>query len=247
MSFEIGMTGKKKFLAALHDTGVRVSTLITNIEMSDSSSGNQVKIRKKLIKVLEQARKINAGMLMIIPFFMPGKHKKLRDKRNAVTLAYIENFNMAVKLGNEYGVKICLEDTPAASLPLSSTRECRDVLENVPGLGLVFDTANTYAGGSDPLDFYETLKEYIVHAHIKDIVCADKGVEDGPDGRRVNACVWGQGIVPLKEILSRIEKDGLDVCLSIEYTRPEKRDYAGHFEHIKAFVDFIDQRVDSTG
>jgi sugar phosphate isomerase/epimerase len=53
-----------------------------------------------------------------------------------------------------------------------------ELLEKVPGLKLVFDTANPVFnddrskpkpwGKQDPLEFYEHVKEHIVHVHVKD-------------------------------------------------------------------------------
>jgi L-ribulose-5-phosphate 3-epimerase len=43
-------------------------------------------------------------------------------------------------------------------------------MENVPGLGLTFDTGNFVLRECDVLEAYGLLSEYIVHVHCKDRV-----------------------------------------------------------------------------
>lgn len=95
------------------------------------------------------------------------------------------------------------------------------LVEEVPGLKLVFDTANPVFQldrskpepfpWQDPLEFYNKVKEHVVHVHIKD--CTNP-----PDGETEPAKYTlpddGQGKV--REILTALKADGYTGGLAIE-------------------------------
>ena len=52
----------------------------------------------------------------------------------------------------------------------ASPKDCRALLDRVPGLGLIFDTGNFRVDdpGSDELAAYESLKDRMLRVHVKD-------------------------------------------------------------------------------
>lgn len=98
------------------------------------------------------------------------------------------------------------------------------LVEEVPGLKLVFDTANPVfqldrskprADGSfpwqDPLEFYQKVKEHVVHVHIKDCTNPPAG-ETEPE----KYTLPGEGQGKVREILAALKADGYDGGLAIE-------------------------------
>jgi len=93
------------------------------------------------------------------------------------------------------------------------------MLEKVPGLKLVFDTGNppiTADGRKDypypmqnALEFYQHVKEHIVHVHIKDAYL-------GEDGKTQHFCYPGEGKGDVKEIVSDLVKGGYSGYYSME-------------------------------
>lgn len=98
------------------------------------------------------------------------------------------------------------------------------LIEEVPGLKLVFDTANPVfqldrskrqPDGSfpwqDPLEFYQKVKEHVVHVHIKDCLNPPAG-ESEPE----KYTLPGEGQAKVPEILAALKEDGYDGGLAIE-------------------------------
>jgi sugar phosphate isomerase/epimerase len=77
---------------------------------------------------------------------------------------------------------------------------------NSPALKFVFDTGNTR--DRDNLEYYEAVKEHIVHVHIKDWTRSEDG--------STTSCFPGEGEAQVPEIIRRLKADGYDGCLSIE-------------------------------
>lgn len=97
------------------------------------------------------------------------------------------------------------------------------LVEEVPGLKLVFDTGNPVfqrdrsklrADGTfpwqDPLEFWETVRDHVVHLHVKD--CRN------PDSDEVEPeyTMPGEGQARLREILADAKARGYDGWIAIE-------------------------------
>jgi sugar phosphate isomerase/epimerase len=91
------------------------------------------------------------------------------------------------------------------------------ILNLVPSemLGVNFDTGNVTLFGTDPLMMLDAVIDKVMHVHLKDIDRATfekyKGMTGIPFGTPL-----GEGVVPIKEIISRLKKAGFDGELSIE-------------------------------
>ncbi len=95
------------------------------------------------------------------------------------------------------------------------------LVEEVPGLKLVFDTANPVFQldrskpepfpWQDPLEFYQAVKEHVVHVHIKDCTNPPAG-ETEP----ANYTLPGEGQGRVREILTALKDNGYDGGIAIE-------------------------------
>ncbi len=95
------------------------------------------------------------------------------------------------------------------------------LVEEVPGLKLVFDTANPVFQldrakpepfpWQDPLEFYNKVKEHVVHVHIKDCTNPPAG-ETEPE----KYTLPGDGQGKVREILTTLKDDGYTGGLAIE-------------------------------
>lgn len=95
------------------------------------------------------------------------------------------------------------------------------LIEEVPGLKLVFDTGNPVFQRDrsklephpwqDALEFYEQVREHVVHVHIKDCL-------NPPEGETEPAryCMPGDGQARLREILAALLADGYQGAFAIE-------------------------------
>ncbi|MDA7507502.1 sugar phosphate isomerase/epimerase [Akkermansiaceae bacterium] len=95
------------------------------------------------------------------------------------------------------------------------------LVEEVPGLKLIFDTANPVFQldrskpepfpWQDPLEFYNKVKEHVVHVHIKD--CTNPGVGETEPTQYT---LPGEGQAKVVEILRALKDDDYNGGLAIE-------------------------------
>jgi 3-oxoisoapionate decarboxylase len=82
---------------------------------------------------------------------------------------------------------------------------CSDELvascERARGLGICFDTGNTFPVAEAPLDFTRRIAPHVVHVHLKDY-----RVQFTDEGYRLIRCAIGDGAVPLPAVLDELAK-----------------------------------------
>ena len=227
------------YITAMTAAGVSVDCYIANIPFFASDS----KIKEALERQMSIASALRASLFMIVPYGIPTEFKTAqRLGKTAVRERMIAGFRAAVKEGKKRGMTVCFETTPHDELALSSAEDCRYILNAVDGLKLVFDTANMLPAGETPTDYYERLKEYIVHVHLKDVLLTRGKTtfldELAADGRKMNCCVWGEGEIPIAALYERMLRDGYNGSFAIEYARPSG---------VKPLKDHIKQLTDHFG
>ena len=99
-----------------------------------------------------------------------------------------------------------------------SWKHTLELMENVPGLKLIYDTGNSpfmkdYAKGGDvwqdSWEFYSNIKQHISYIHIKDTL-------NPVDGGKETYTMLGEGQGYVKEIIADLKADGYDGGISIE-------------------------------
>jgi sugar phosphate isomerase/epimerase len=73
--------------------------------------------------------------------------------------------------------------------------------EEAPGVGICFDTGNTFPVAEAPLDFTRRIARHVVHVHLKDY-----RVQFTDEGYRLIRCAIGDGAVPLAAMLDELAK-----------------------------------------
>ena len=95
------------------------------------------------------------------------------------------------------------------SLPVL-TRLC-DALKNEPGFGLIWDVYHSWLWhGENFIPFYEALRSRIRHVHLKD--CA-------PENGKPGLCLPGEGVLPLRAMVKRLQEDGYTGFYSFEWEK----------------------------
>lgn len=214
-----------EYREAMAATGVRIYCYISCISFFAAEQA----ICTALDRDMAVAKSLGAKLFMIVPYYMVIDNRKARRLgRERVRQRLVSGFRLAVRKGAAYGLKVCFETTPAEEIHLSGTEDCRYVLDHVPGLGLVFDTANMLPHGDEPLKSCEALQKYIVHVHLKDVALVKPKFsllpdERTADGQRMQGTVFGQGVIPVGEIYDRMRQSGYTGVFAIEYMRPHDR------------------------
>ncbi len=211
-----------EYRAAIERTGAGVHCYIAVVSFFDKVE----RIAINLEKEFEVAASLGAKLFMIVPFYAVIDEKKAKKLgREQVRQCMARGFRIAVEKGKKFGLQVCFETTPQDALCLSGTEDCKWMLKQVPGLGLVFDTANMLPHGDDPLESYELLKEHMIHVHLKDVALEEPRFslfpkEHTQDGMVMQATVFGEGVIPVRELYDRMRKDGYDGHFAIEYIHP---------------------------
>lgn len=229
----------KLYQSISHKTNIRIYCYIASVSFFNSKRKIQSQIRSNL----ETARMLGAKLLMIVPY--KGKRDLKYAKKighDATIQKLIEGFRIAVHQGKNLDIKVCFETTPHDVICLSGSRDCKEILQKVKGLGYVFDTANSLPHGENPFENYMVLWDYIVHVHLKDVCLIDGkkislGQEASKDGRLMQCVVWGEGIIPIQKIYNLMRETGYDGLFAIEYVHP-KEIFAGKVEHDKQLKKF---------
>ncbi len=109
--------------------------------------------------------------------------------------------------GNDLSVTVALEthDTFASGAATA------DLLADAPaGVGVVWDTLNTFVTGEAPADSLAAVASRLVHVHVK-----DGGLLPDPERNML----YGDGAVPLDDIVAMLGADGYDGWLSVEWEK----------------------------
>lgn len=229
------------YLDAIRKTGVDVYCYIANIPFFKSKDLIASDIRREL----GIARRLGAKLLMIVPGGTPEIKRAKRMKRAEVLERIAQGYQTAVDMGRDSGVAVCFETTPHDALCLSGNADCREVLNMVPELGLVLDTANMLPHGDAPLEAYTQLKDRIIYVHLKDVALIQRRgflptPERASDGRIMQCTVWGQGEIPIRSLYEIMLQDGYSGRFAIEYVPPKvkKRNMDDHVRQLRRYLDY---------
>ena len=226
---------------AIDQTGVKVYCFIANLSFFQEEEG----LAEDLKKSMAVAKTLDAKLFMIVPYNTDAHLAQAAEEgREKVLDRMVKGFRLAVKMGEEEGLKVCFETTPHDETCLSGTEDCAYVLDQVPGLGLVFDTANMLPHGEDTLAAYEALKEYIIYAHLKDVALDPMDpfnplAEHSKDGRFMRGCVWGDGVIPVAEVERRLRADGYTGTYAMEYAHPGVFTKEAHSAQLDRFLQYF--------
>ena len=102
-------------------------------------------------------------------------------------------------------------------------------LSDVKNFGVIWDIAHSHTHyGDNFAKFYDFIRPYIKHVHIKDSVLTDDG--------RIKLCLPGDGDIPIKDIVGEMEADGFCGCYSLEWEKHWHRELAPIEDALDAFL-----------
>lgn len=236
MKMEIDLHGLDAVREAMRGSQLRLGCLVFNLPIAE---GDVAGVDLPMHEALDMAQVLGCNTIIAIPYNYTPPDFSALDRKTAL-YNLVEGYTRAVQLAEGSGIQVCFEDTPNALLPLSGREDCRNVLQQVPGLGLVYDTANMLPVGEDPIAFYDALKENICRVHLKDVYYDIHGPEQCADGRYINCCPWGQGVVPVAQIIRRMKQDRLDrLSWAIELCAPAEHSKEAYHAQLKLYFDYL--------
>ncbi len=85
-------------------------------------------------------------------------------------------------------------------------------LSGVKNFGVIWDIAHSHTHyGNNFAEFYDFIRPYIQHVHIKDSALSENGAR--------KLCLPGKGDIPIKDMLRKMEADGSCGCYSLEWEK----------------------------
>lgn len=234
MTSEVMLYGAGALRKALNKTGIYCGCIIADLPFYKGSGA----FPKKLEKAIELCEKLGAKSLMIVPGSADEIDCASMSRAEMLNRA-VEMYSSAVRTAREKGIEVLFEDTPQPHKPLSSAADCRRVLDAVPGLGFAFDTANFLVSeeNCDIIANYDLLCDRIRRVHIKDAVRgAFPSGEKCNNGERIRCVAIGTGSADVKALLQRLEKDGYDGALCIEYSAGRGVHGLDHSKYLSLYV-----------
>jgi inosose dehydratase len=137
--------------------------------------------------------------------------------------AAAERLKRAAELCRQRGLRAALH--PHAATYIETPAETDAILERAPDLCLCIDTGHTVVAGGDPVEQLKRHAGRLAHVHLKDVDAAvlerlRNGEIDMDEAWAEGIfCPFGEGVVPLREFLSRPEVRELDGYAVLEQDR----------------------------
>lgn len=160
------------------------------------------------------AEAMGCPYVVAVPSFLPpGGMPEVETRARTVAA-----LRVMASAAAQHEVKVGFEFLGFPTCSVSTLRAARGIVEEVgdPRVGLVIDAFHFYIGGSRPedLDGLEAAQLFLVH--LDD---AEPGEPSGlTDAQRL---LPGEGIIPLRALISGIEAAGYSGAYSLELFRPE--------------------------
>lgn len=174
-------------------------------------------IKEDLVFLCEVGRKISCDKIIVVPTFDILDKTVKEIKEESIRVLH-ELSDIAAK----YDVKLAYEFVGYPNCSVNTFGQTYDIVKDVKrdNVGMVLDCFHFYAMNSKLEDLKNADINKIFVLHIDDS-------EDLPVGiLRDNNRLWpGEGVVPLKEILTILKDKGFDDCASVELFRPEYWDW----------------------
>ncbi|MGN0483694.1 MAG: sugar phosphate isomerase/epimerase family protein [Lachnospiraceae bacterium] len=219
----------------LKKNGLRVSSYIYMDQFANEQRRiEQIENAKQGVR---DAVALGTKVLMLVPLAHEGI-EKLSSKE--VHAELVKQWSPIADYAKKFGMHTVIEDTPDLKLYLCSADELKEILQAVPNLEVVYDSANMLLVDEDPIAYYDTFADKTAHIHVKDIVFSPPTAPVGDiraDGRRMTGVFLGHGLVDLKTVLEHVVENKYDGCLSVEFVADEALGYEQSLIRNKEYIE----------
>lgn len=171
------------------------------------------KIQARCLQLCEWSKAIGCERIVVVPSPTP----KQGATRSEIKSESVRVLRDLAALAEHYGVQLAFEFLGFAWCSVRTLAQAREIVSavNRHNVGLVIDTCHFYAGGSRLASIRHVKPEQIAIFHINDVEKRPRRTIE--DAHRL---LPGEGVIPLKAILSELKATGFDGLCSIELFRP---------------------------
>lgn len=234
MTNEVQIYGEETLKGALCAHNITCDCMITCLPFFK----DREQFSKQLDASLDLTRRMGAGTLMVIPGSGDEDICTALTRQQMLELA-VEGYRTAVERASALGIKVGFENTPQDYKPLCAPKDCRYILDRVPGLGFILDTGNFRVADvdCDELAAYELLKDWIIRVHLKDVVIgAFTSGERCCNGQYIRAVTTGAGVIPIRALVERLRAEGYSGVFSVEYAAGSEVHGENHADYLATYL-----------
>jgi sugar phosphate isomerase/epimerase len=184
---------------------VSVHAPIRDINLSSSNYG----IRKESVRQVNDATRFASKVGAPIVVIHPGRRTTEKDPLDWTEGLLHESLIETARVAGEEDIILAMENMEVRRGEYVTTAESlMRHIEKVgsPYLRATFDVAHANTAGGDPVTFYETMRDYVVHVHLSD--------NKGPGGKTHSRV--GEGHVDFPRVLRCMRQAGYQGALVIE-------------------------------
>ena len=200
----IKLVGAEDIRRMLEENGLQLSCVICMDAAGDFEGTDGI---------VETCEYLNCRKIMLVPGLPTEDRKELFD-------LIVQNYSKIVSLASRKGIICVCEDDPNIKIPCGSRKEVEAVLDAVPGLYLVYDSANMLPSGDEVIPYYEYFADRTAHIHLKDMAVTDtpeQFANPGVDHRFYLNAPHGTGIVDFDALFEALHRHGYNDTLAVEF------------------------------
>lgn len=197
----------------LKNSGVFVGS-VYHLYPFDYRNKNIIEEKKEDTKrQLEMCTQLECKLFMPVPM-IDGEHESEDARKNCRSIV-TEYFADVSEQAKNYDIKVIVENYSKVSFPFSKIEDFSYIFSQVPSLYYALDTGNYKYGDSDVLEAMRKLMDITEHIHLKDITPqTDENIIK--TGKIWESVALGKGVIPMKEIIAEIKKNGYNKTATIE-------------------------------
>lgn len=185
-------------------------------------------------RVLDIAAENGVTKVLVIPGNISCEKKREYEIRQMI---------YCLQLLSEYGlsknITVCLEDFDGEASPLSGRVLVR-FLQECALVQCAFDTGNFLFWEENVFQYFELLKDRIVHVHLKNRSCIGTSGETpmiSIYGNKYYSSPVGVGVIQMEDIITRLRMIKYDGIYAIEHYGSQNQ-----LEYIKKSVEWLNRR-----
>ncbi len=142
----------------------------------------------------------------------------------------------AAMVAQRHGILIGLEPHQQYSKTPDGLDEIWALVDS-PAIGINYDTGNSYlAGGSDPYEWLERVRDRLVHLHAKDISLEQGSAERGKVSGTPVGCACGDGVVDWQRVIDLVRPVAQDKDIVFSVECGNVPDAIRSFEYLSALI-----------
>ncbi len=201
--------GPRQLSAKLKNNGIYAASFYYIVNFDDVSI-DLTELSKRMADCCAQ---LDCKLLMPVPrITTPDSGFNERRQRQDKIIEYLYETE---SIAEKYDIKITIENFSDIRTPFSTIDDIKYFLKKLPDIYYTLDTGNFWFTDNDPLHAADQFASKIIHVHLKDIMPKSDGYLN-INKKTCDSVAVSDGIIPIENILRKLNKTGYDKGISIE-------------------------------